>query len=165
MAAWDEALGGNLATASALVVGAFVLRRVAPLIAPGIGPFLVSGLRIFAEAEFEMQDGIIGKLAEQAVEQLLQTIPAPGPASGLDDGAAHAQSHAPSHAAREIVHRFERTARASSDGHGWHDRDKRARYRHHVRKLRQAVARASRDLSPEKQAYLSQASTVISEDW
>lgn len=157
MAAWEEGLGGNLVTASALVAGAFVLRRVTPLIAPGIGAFLVSGLQLFAEAEFEMQDGIIGKLAEQVVEQLLQTMTAPGPASAAD--------HSPPQAARDIVHRFERKARANSNHHGWHDRDKRARYRHHVGKLRQAVAQASRHLAPEKRAYLSQASAAISEDW
>ncbi len=37
MAAWEEALGGKLITASALVAGAFVLRRVAPLLGPGFG--------------------------------------------------------------------------------------------------------------------------------
>jgi hypothetical protein len=157
MAAWDEALGGSLVTASALVAGAFALRRVAPLLGPGIGSFLVSGLRIFAEAEFEMQDGIIGKLAEQAVEQLLRTMPAVAPAAGADHGSPRE--------ARAVMQRFERTARARSDRDGWHDRDKRARYRHHVRKLRQAVAHASRDLTPAKREYLSRVSGMISEDW
>jgi hypothetical protein len=124
---------------------------------PGIGAFLVSGLELFAEAEFEMQDGIIAKLAEQTVEQLLQTMPAHRGAAGADQG--------PSHAAHEIMHRFEHTARARANRHGWHDRDRRARYLHHVRKLRQAVARASRDLAPEERAYLSQADAVVSEDW
>ena len=151
MAAWDEALGGNLITASALVAGAFVLRRVAPLLGSGFGSLAVSGLQLFAEAEFEMQDGIIAKLAEQAVGQLLKTMP------------AGATDHEP-RAARDIIHRFERTARARSN-RGWHERDKRARYRHHVKKFKQVVAHASRDLPPQKRAYLAQASAAISEDW
>lgn len=153
MAAWEEGLGGSLITASALVAGAFVLRRLAPLIGPGIGPFALSGLRLFAEAEFEMQDGIIGKLAQQAVEQLLQAVPTGSAGQDAQD------------AARGIIHRFERAARVRSNRSGWHERDRRARYRHHVRKLRQAMAHASRDLSPEKQAYLAKAGTAISEDW
>jgi hypothetical protein len=153
MAIWDEGLGGNLVIASAVVAGVFVLRRVAPLAGAGIGSLLVSGLELFAETEFEMQDGFIGKLAKQAVEQLLQTMPPAG------------ADHGPSDRARAIMHRFERTARDRSNCHGWHDRDKRARYRHHVRKLRDAVAEASHGLAPEKQAYLSEASAVISEDW
>src|SRR6202042_1550577 len=72
-------------------------------------------------------------------------------------------SHAPRHAAREIIDGFERSARARSERHGWHERDKRARYRHHVRKLKEAVAHASRDLTSEKRAYLAQASATISE--
>jgi hypothetical protein len=153
MPIWDEGLSGRLIAASALVGGAFLLQRLAPLMGPGARSFAMSGLQLFAEAEFEMQDGIIGKLAEQVVEELLQAVPARG---------ADQHSH---QAAREIVGRFERTARERSSRHGWHERDKRARYRHHVRKLRHAMAQASRHVSPEKQRYLSQASAALSEDW
>ena len=152
MATWNEGLGGNLITASVLAVGVLVLRQLAPRVGSGIGSWAVSGLQLFAEAEFEMQDGIISKLAEQAVGQLLKTMPV----GGADQDPRHA---------REIMHRFEHKARAQSDRHGWHDRDKRARYRHHVRKLKQAVAQASRDLPPQQRAYLSQASATLSEDW
>jgi hypothetical protein len=153
MAVWDERLSGSLITVSALVVGGFVLRRLAPIIGPGISAFALSGLQLFAEAEFEMQDGIIGELAKQTVDRLLAAVP--------DSGV----SHAPRHAAREIIDGFEHSARARSERHGWHERDKRARYRHHVRKLKEAVAHASRDLTSEKRAYLAQASATISEDW
>jgi hypothetical protein len=152
MAVWDERLGGSLITASALVVGTLVLRRLAPK-GSGIGAFALSALRLFAEAEFDMQDGIIGQLAKQTVEQLLVTIP--------DSGATHTSPHA----AREIIGRFERSARTRSNRDGWHERDKRARYQHHVRKLRQAVAHASVELPAEKRAYLTQVSAAINEDW
>ncbi len=153
MAVWDERLGAHLITASALVIGTLVLRRLAPLMGSGVGAFALSGLRLFAEAEFEIQDGIIGQLAKQTVEQLLATIP--------DSDVNHTSRHR----AQEIIGRFERSARTRSNRDGWHERDKRARYRHHVRKLRQAVAHASAQLPAEKQAYLTQASAAINEDW
>jgi hypothetical protein len=147
MAWFEEIISGNLLAASGLVVGAYVLKRFAPELAPGLESVAVAGLKLFAEAEFEQDDGIIGKLAEHTVKALLQAMP-----SGKPD------------AARDIVGKFERTARRRSARHAWNERDRRARYRHHVHRLKSTVARTSRELPADQQAYLRSAFNTIAED-
>jgi hypothetical protein len=48
--------------------GILVLRRLAPMMGSRIGAFASSGLRLFAEADFAMRDGIIDTLAKQTAE-------------------------------------------------------------------------------------------------
>lgn len=153
MAILEEGVGGNVITMAALVAGVVLVRRTGPELPPNLRSLLESGLKLFAEAEFEARDGLISKLAETTVQALLQTMP-----DGKPEGSAN-------EAAQRIVGRYEQNARASSQRHGWHERDSRARYRHQMRKLKSSVAQASRELPPAQQAWLSQLGAGISEDW
>ena len=151
--AWlEDAIGGNLLAASGLLAGAMLLKRVAPQLGPGARSLAINGLKLFAEAEFEMQDGIIGKLANEAVKHLLSTMPSGDPGE-------------PGHPAQQIAKDFERLARARSSRPAWNARDRRARYRHHVRKFKAALAHASRSLPAAQQEYLRHAGAEIAEDW
>lgn len=152
MALLDEAIGGELLTAGGLAVSVLVLKRFAPDLSPPLRSLAVSGLQLFAEAEFETQDGIIAKLAQRTVESLIKTIPS-GASPQTGD------------ATRTVVRNFERTARGRSRRHAWNDRDRNARYRHHVGRLKAAVEHASRNLSPAQQNYLTQAMHDIAEEW
>jgi hypothetical protein len=67
--------------------------------------------------------------------------------------------------ARRIVHDFERDARVRSERDAWNHRDMQARYRHHVSRLKRAIAKAARHLQPEQQTFLGHAGNAIAEDW
>ena len=152
MALLEESLGGNLLTAAMLVTGAFLLNRLAPELPPDLRSIGLSGLKLFAEAEFEAQDGIITKLAENAVEALLQTMPLGRSPAGMEK-------------ASRIVRNFDQNARERSRRGSWHEADKKARYRHHVRRLKMAVADAERGMTAQQQEWMAQAIGGISEDW
>ncbi|MBV9252408.1 MAG: hypothetical protein JO227_24575 [Acetobacteraceae bacterium] len=149
MALWAEEQGSKLLAAAALGAGALLLTRLMP----NLRSVAISGLKLFAEAEFGMEDGLIGGLAERAVDALLDSMQAPEP-----DAAVQAN-------ARKIINRFERTARRRSQRKGWHERDRAARYHHHLRKLKAAIAKASRDLPEDQRQHLATISSGISEDW
>jgi hypothetical protein len=152
MAVLDEALSRPLLVGTVLVAGTILLRRL-PDLPPNLRAAAISGLKLIAEAEFEMQDDLIGTLAEKAVEAILATMKiGKTPGEGED-------------AARRIIGNFEQAARARAHRHAWHQRDRNARYRHHVRKLRTAVARASHDLSAAERTYLSRLSAGMAEEW
>ncbi len=152
MARLDEGVRGHLMTASGVALSLLLLRRIASNLPPDVRSLAASGLRLFVEAEFEMQDGIIAKLAQKTVEALINTIPDGEPVHTADT-------------TRSVLRNFERTARARSERQAWHHQDRNARYRHHVRKLKAAMAHASRHLSPAQQTYLAQATQGITEDW
>jgi hypothetical protein len=153
MAIWDEGLSGNLVVATGLVVATVLLKRVAPGMTPGLRSVAVSGLKLIAETEFEMQDGLITEIVESTVDALIEAIQSDG------------SERDPDNSARLLVDGFERAARTHSERRGWHERDKSARYRHHVRKLKEAVAQNSRRLSPEQHARLVRFSDEIAEAW
>lgn len=151
--AWlEDTFGSTLLPVSGLFVGALLLKRLTPGASLSLGSLALGGLKLFAEAEFEMQDGIISTLAENAVSELLATMPSGHPG----------ELSAP---AQKIIEKFEHAARTRSARHSWHDRDKHARYRHHVHKLKAAIAAASGTLPEAQQAYLRSASAEITEDW
>lgn len=153
MAMLEDGLGGSVIAMAALLSGALLVRRAAPDQKPNLRSLVASGLRLFAEAEFEAQDGVISTLAQRTVEALLQAMPQHPANGGAND------------AARHIIGRYARAARARSQRQGWHERDSQARYRHHMRKLKAAVSRASRQLPPDQHAWLSQVGSDIREDW
>lgn len=145
----EEGLSGNLLTAAALLTGTYLLTRVSP----DLGSLAASGVKLFVEAEFDMQDGLISQFASNAVDAMLEAMHA-------NASPAHSAS-----TAKRIIGEYQRTARRRSHHKGWNERDRRARYQHHVRKLKSAMQAAAHDLAPPQRALFAELSDTIAEDW
>jgi hypothetical protein len=153
MAALENPLEGNLVTIATIGAAALALPLLLPRLVPSLRAALLSGAKLIVEAEAEAEGGLIAKLAENAVNVLLQSLTAPG-----DD-------HQRRHRAREAVRRFEETARARSRRFAWDEEDAKQRYRRHISRFRHALDQARAQQSPQRRELLDDVAGLLTEDW
>jgi hypothetical protein len=147
MALWDEVLEGNLIGIAVLGGAAVVAGRMAP----SLRPALESAVELFVESEFELRDGFLKELVDATVDALFEALDGPAP-----DAQKREQ-------ARNVIEKFEKKAKTSAHRHGWNGRDRAARYRHHIRKLKAAISHRALELRPGQLGYVLQLGDSISE--
>ena len=149
----DELPGGRLAVMMIAGAGALLVPKLAANLPPSLRTALESGVKLFVEAESEAQGAFIERLVEQTLSAVLASVAQPG----TDEERRHA-------AAAKIRH-FEHRVRRRSARFGWSEEDRRARYRHHVRRLKRAIAAAAEQHPESAKPALAQVAGMIQEDW
>ncbi|HQT77075.1 MAG: hypothetical protein B7Z80_10520 [Rhodospirillales bacterium 20-64-7] len=143
MASFEDILGGNLAAAAAFGVVALVLPKVAPNLPLPVRSALTGGVNLFLEAEGEAEGGIIDRLAETVLQNVLQNLSAPAPED---------ERH---RAARAAVEDFAHAARRRARRYARNERDRSARYSRHMAALRHKLKRAQAHPGSAHAAVLS----------
>lgn len=128
MALVEDMLTGNVATVVAVGAAAVVLPRVAPALPAPLRTVLKSGLKLVIESESDAEGGIIDKLADTAMQNVLASLSGPG-----TDEERH-------QAAQAAVQRFNDTAQRRAARYGRDGADTQARYRRHMASLKRAFA-------------------------
>jgi hypothetical protein len=127
----EDILKGNVMVAVALGATALLLPKVFPYLSPPVRDIVSAGLSLVAEAEGEAEIGIVGRLADTALEQVLARLKEPGTPEEREE-AAHA-----------VITNFKRRARARARRYGSNDADRHARYHRHLAALEHKLGRAS----------------------
>ena len=141
MALVEDMLKGNLLTAAAIGATALVLPKVLPVLPPPFRSLVKSGLSLFVDAESEAEGGIIDRLADRALANVLKSL--------SDPGSTEDQRKA----ARAAVEEFRHTARSRARRYGRDEKDRSARYARHTAALRRRLAQArSRHTGPKAEA-------------
>lgn len=141
MALVEDVLKGNLLTAAAIGATALVLPKLLPALPPPFRSLVKSGLSLLAESEAEAEGGIIDRLAEKALANVLKSLSSPGSAEDQRK------------AARAAVEDFRQTARNRARRYGRDEKDRSARYARHAAALRRRLTRArSRHTGPKAEA-------------
>jgi len=132
MALIEDVLTSNIAKVAAVGAAAVVLPRVAPALPAPLRGVVKSGLKLFIESESDAEGGIVAKLADTTMQEVLGSLSGPGTE---EERQAHAQA---------AIQRFQDKAhhRAARYGRNNHDRD--ARYNRHMAALRHALAEAQK---------------------
>lgn len=128
----EDMLKGNLLTAVALGATALVLPKVLPELSPPLRKVVTRGVSLFLESESEAEGGIIDRLADAALKNVLEGLSDPG---SPEDGQKAAQTAA----VQRAVEDFKRTARIRARRYGRDEADRLARYRRHLAALRRAL--------------------------
>ncbi len=118
---------GNLAVAAVLGTTAMILPRVLPHLSPRLRAAVKAGVSLFLESQAEAEGGIIERLAETALRNVLGSL---GTGSGLEQ----------QRAADEAVETFKRTARRRARRTAEDGPAHRAHYQRHIAALRRALA-------------------------
>lgn len=130
MALVEDMLTGNVAKVVAIGAVAAVLPRAIPVLPAPLRTVLKSGLKLFVESEADAEGGIIDKLADTAMKDVLASLSGPG-----TDEERH-------QAARAAVQRFQDTARHRAGRYGRDEADTWTRYHRHMTGLKRALANA-----------------------
>lgn len=147
MALLEDMLKGNLLAAAAMGTTALVLPRLLPHVSPRLRTVVKGGVSLFLESQSEAEGGIVDRLADTALKDVL---------AGLSAGSAQDRGDA----TRQAVESFKRTAhRRSSRLAG--DGDDAAHYRRHVMALHRALAREQTRHGGEKAAALARLSAEL----
>ncbi len=125
---FEEVLTVEPAGAVAFGVIALAAPALIPGLRPELRPLLKSAAKLFVEAEFDADGGIIASLADATIDELIDTVTR-SPPDQRDRRIEHS------------VRRFARRARARSTRMGRDDRDRQTRYGRHVRIMRDRLAR------------------------
>lgn len=142
MALLEDTLTGNVAKVVAIGAVAVVLPKAFPALPAPLRTVLKSGLKLFAESEADAEGGIIDKLADAALKNVLASLSGPG-----TDEERH-------RAAQATIRHFQDTAHHRAGRYGRNEVDTRARYRRHMAGLRRALAGAERGRSQADQDAL-----------
>jgi hypothetical protein len=143
MALVGDILKGNLLTIAAVGATAVVLPKVLPGLSPPLRSAIKGGVSLFLESEAEAEGGIIGRLAQDALEAVLASLSGPGSAE---------ERH---QAAQAAVEDFKRTARTRARRYGRDEDGRLVRYERHVAALRHGLERARSRHTGAKAAALS----------
>lgn len=148
MALLEDMLKGNLLTAAAMGTTALVLPRVLPHVSPRLRTVVKGGISLFLESRSEAEGGIIDRLADNALKNVLDSL---SPGSTQDRG----------HATRQAIESFKRTARRRSRRHARNGDDGSAHYRRQVAALQRALAREQARQTGEHAATLARLSAEL----
>ncbi|MBV8912782.1 MAG: hypothetical protein JOZ05_07060 [Acetobacteraceae bacterium] len=149
MALLEDMLKGNLLVAAAIGATALVLPKVLPDLSPSLRSAVRSGLSLLLESEAEAEGGIINRLAETALENVLKGLCGPGPAEDRHE------------AAQAAITDFKRTARSRARRYGRNQHDQSARYQRHVAALQGALKHARRRHGGAHAKVLDNLSTTL----
>jgi hypothetical protein len=126
----EDVLKGNLVVALAIGATALVLPRILPDLSPQLRSAVKAGLSLFLESESEAEGGLINRLADTALKDVLGSLSGPGPDADSQERARHA------------VERFKRTARTRARRYARNENDRSARYHRHIAALDKRLAHA-----------------------
>ena len=152
MALIEDMLKGNLLTAAAVGATALVLPKVLPDLSPPLRSAVKNGLSLFLESESEAEGGIIGRLANGALESVLASLSGPGSANERQQ------------AAYAAVEDFKRTAHARARRYGRDEHGRSARYKRHIAALHRALERARAHHTGAEAATLSNLSASLADE-
>lgn len=151
MALIEDMLKGNLAAAAVMGATALVLPKVLPNLSPPLRKAVKGGVSLFLESESEAEGGIIDRLADNALKNVLKSLSGPGPADERQE------------AAQAAVEDFKRTAHARARRYGHDADDRSARYDRHIAALRRALGREQHRHAGAKAAALHDLSASLAE--
>lgn len=149
----EEGIKGNLVMVAAAGAATMVLPRLFPHLAPPVRSAVKAGLTLFLEAEHEADGGLIDRLVNATLADMLDALSS----EHTDDGRQRA--------AQAAIERFDRAARRRAARHAWDEADRDARYRRHVRHLRHALRVAQDKAPPETAVILDRVGGAVTEDW
>jgi hypothetical protein len=129
MAILEDVLEGNIVVAAAVGATALILPKVLPDLPPRLRSLVKSGVSLFLEAESEAEGGIINRLADTALKNVLHSLSGPGSTEDRESRA------------RAAVEDFKRTADERARRYGRDESDRAARYTRHIEALRDALGR------------------------
>lgn len=152
MALLGDMLKGNLITAVAVGATALVLPKVLPDLSPPLRSMVKNGLSLFLDSESEAEGGIIDRLADDALKNVLANLSGPG-----SDDKQRAGAHA-------AVERFKQTAHRRARRYGRDEGDRSARYKRHIAALRRALNRAGSRHKGAKAAAFNDLSAALADD-
>ncbi|MFL5253165.1 MAG: hypothetical protein ACJ8AI_09785 [Rhodopila sp.] len=130
MALVDDVLKGNLLIAAAIGATALVLPKIMPDLSPPLRAAIKGGLSLLLESESEAEGGIIERLADTALKNVLAHLSGPGSPTERRD------------AARTAIADYKRTARVRARRYARDDEDRSARRNRHIDALRHKLHRA-----------------------
>ena len=148
-----DALSGNVVAVAVAGTAALLLPAVAPALAPPLRNALKLGIGLFLESAGEAEGQLMQELVQDTMEGILEALRGPG------TRAAHR------HAAAEHVEAFEAKARRRAARFGFSKRERAARYRRQVEKLKRELARAKHEHPHVSKPALDHVAGMISEDW
>src|SRR4051794_30599002 len=129
MALVDDVLKGNLLIATAIGATALVLPKIMPDLSPPLRSIVKGGLSLLLESESEAEGGIIERLAETALKNVLDHLSGPGSPTERRD------------AARAAIADYKRTARVRARRYARDDYDRSVRRGRHIEALRRKLHR------------------------
>ncbi len=130
MALIEDIVKGKLIGVAAVGATAMVLPSVFPYLAPSLRSAIKGGLSLFLESESEAEDGIIQRLADNALKSVLASLSE----SGSDADRREAAS--------EAVQRFKVKAQARARRYGRDHHDRHQRKERHIATLRRKLEAA-----------------------
>lgn len=153
MALVEDMLKGNVVAALAVGSAALVLPKVLPDLSPRWRGIVKAGLSLFLESESDAEGGIIDRLADTALQNVLKGLSGPGSAEDRQQ------------AAQGTVEAFKRMAQGRAQRYGRDEGDRSRRYGRHVAALRRAVDQErSRHPGGEHAAALEKLSATLASD-
>jgi len=147
----EDMLKGNLLTAAAVGATALVLPKVLPDLSPQLRSVVKGVFSLFLESESEAEGGIIDRLADNALKNVLSGLSSPGSPEDRQK------------AADAAVENFKRTAHARARRYGRDDADRSARYHRHVASLHRALSREKSRHAGASAATLQELSAGLAE--
>jgi hypothetical protein len=130
MASVEDIFGSNLLVTFAVGATALILPRVLPDLSPPVRSAIKGGLQLFLEAEGEAEGGIIERLADTALQNVLDRLSGPGSADERRN------------AARAAIAVYKKTARTRARRYASDDQDRVTRRGRHINALRHRLHRA-----------------------
>jgi len=130
MALIEDMLQGNLIMAAVVGATVLMLPKLLPDLSPPLRSAVKSGLSLFLESESEAEGGIIERLADTAVKNVLVHLSGPGSPDERQK------------AARAAVEDYKRTAHSRARRYARDHKDRHARRRRHFEALRRRLNRA-----------------------
>lgn len=126
----EDMVKGNLVAAAAIGATALVLPKVLPALSPQMRSVVKGGLSLFLESESEAEGGIIDRLADNALKNVLASLSGPGSADEKRE------------AARAAVEHYKRRSHTRARRYQRSESDRAARYDRHIAALRGGLKRA-----------------------
>ena len=151
MALLEDVLEGNLVVAAAIGGTALLLPKVMPHLSPQVRSVVRGGIRLFLEAQSEAEIGIVTRMADQALKDVLDGLSDPGSAQERK------------RAAQAAIKNFKRRARRRARHYGHDPADRAQRYHRHIAALHRAIDRASARHPGPKAAALRELYDVLQE--
>lgn len=125
----EDLLKGNMFTAVAVGATALLLPKVLPELPAPVRSVVKMGFSLFLESESEAEGGIVNRLADNALKDVLDSLSGPGSAQDRNE------------AAKNVVESFKRTARTRALRYARSDADRSARYGRHIAALQRRLDR------------------------
>ncbi len=153
MASFEDLIRGNVMGGVALGAVALALPIVVPTLRAPMRTAVKTGLTLFLEAEFELDGEVIDQLVEGAIESL-STI--------VEESASQPVRR---QQAEAVIQQFTTKARKRAHRYGASDRDRAARYRRHIAKLKHAVSQAQSSAGEAAKLGWEHIAGMVTEDW